>query len=611
MKKKFLYVLLLIVLAVGLAAGLPQPAQADSEMVPSQELVEMLKQFEGFVSKPVWDNHQYSVGYGTRCPDDKFDEYKANGIPPEEAEALLKDYLNLFANEINKFANTYGLKLSQQQFDALVSLTYNCGGGWTREKNGILHNAVKSGATGNQLIYAFGLWSRSGTEYKLMGRRMAEANLYLNGVYSTTPPANYRHVFFDANGGKVNYKLQAYDAGGAEPAPFLCVMSETVTIGTGAEAKTYHFQGWFTEPEGGRKVESLGGDLAPGVTLYAHWTNADQEPAPEEPPVVTCSHQIEVKGKQGASCDKAGYTGDQVCKLCGEMIAQGEMVPATGRHSAKLRNVKAATCAAAGYSGDKVCTVCGTVTEYGKEILPVAHKGVVKFAVAPGCADTGYTGDTVCSVCGTTMATGKTVEPTGKHTPILLHAKEATCAQPGYTGDQICKDCGFVVEEGTEISVISEHGAAVEDARVEPSCTQIGHTEGTHCELCGEILTGNEALEVLEHHWDGGEVLRQATEEEFGVEIFHCTDCAASKTVLLDKLQIEPLPEPQQEPDVQLLGAAQQQQPSEAAPLTEVLSLLKDPTIFYALTALAVLMLLLVVTITVLTVRRHKQHAFA
>lgn len=606
MKKKFPYVLLLIVLAVGLAAGLSHPARADSEMVPSQELVEMLKQFEGFVRYPMWDNHQWSVGYGTRCPDDKLEEYKANGITDEEAEALLKDYLELFSNEVNTFASTYGLTLSQQQFDALVSLTYNCGGGWTRETDGVLHNAVKSGATGNQLIYAFGLWSRSGTEYSLMGRRMAEANLYLNGVYSTAAPAGYRYVLYDANGGKVNYKIQAYDAAGAEPAPFLCVMSQTITIGSGEDAKTYQFQGWYTEPDGGTKVESLSGNLASGVTLYAHWAIVGQEPAPEEPPVVTCSHQIEVKGKQEATCDKAGYTGDQVCKLCGEVIAQGEIIPATGQHTTQLRNAKAATCTSAGYSGDRVCTVCGTITEYGKEILPVAHTPVVKFAVAPGCAETGYTGDTVCSVCGKVLAAGETIEPTGQHNPILLHAQEATCAQPGYTGDQVCVDCGLVLEEGAEIPVTGEHGAAVEDPRVEPTCTRIGHTEGTHCEVCGEILSGNEALELLAHHWDDGEILRQATEEECGMELFHCTDCGASRTVLLSKLQTF-REEPAEEPGAQLLAAAQEQTEE---PLAQALRYLKDPTVFYALTALTVLVLLLVVAVTALAVRRHRQHAF-
>ena len=70
------------------------------------------------------------------------------------------------------------------------------------------------GATGSELIRAFVLWSSAGREIKdfLIRRRMSEANMYLNGVYSQTPPDHYGYVLYDANGGSVSFRIQGFDA---------------------------------------------------------------------------------------------------------------------------------------------------------------------------------------------------------------------------------------------------------------------------------------------------------------------------------------------------------------------------------------------------------------
>lgn len=39
----------------------------------------------------------------------------------------------------------------------------------------------------------------------------------------------------------------------------------------------------------------------------------------------------------------------------------------------ELKNVKEATCAEEGYTGDKVCKVCGEVVEQGKPVEKLAH----------------------------------------------------------------------------------------------------------------------------------------------------------------------------------------------------------------------------------------------
>ena len=74
-----------------------------------------------------------------------------------------------------------------------------------------------------------------------------------------------------------------------------------------------------------------------------------------------------------ATCTEAGYSGDQVCKWCGETLKNGEEVPALG-HKTEVKDAKAATCTEAGYTGDEVCTVCGETVKKGTEIPALGHK---------------------------------------------------------------------------------------------------------------------------------------------------------------------------------------------------------------------------------------------
>ena len=43
-------------------------------------------------------------------------------------------------------------------------------------------------------------------------------------------------------------------------------------------------------------------------------------------------HVTELVGAKAATCTEAGYTGDEVCSICGETIKEGEVIPATGHH---------------------------------------------------------------------------------------------------------------------------------------------------------------------------------------------------------------------------------------------------------------------------------------
>ena len=102
---------------------------------------------------------------------------------------------------------------------------------------------------------------------------------------------------------------------------------------------------------------------------------------------------------KAATCSEAGYTGDTMCSVCGELMETGSMIlPTEHTAAAEKANVKAATCSEAGYSGDVVCSVCGKVLEAGKEIPVTAHTFQWILDKEPTASEKGSKHEE-CSVC--------------------------------------------------------------------------------------------------------------------------------------------------------------------------------------------------------------------
>ena len=239
-------------------------ASAASAMAPSEACVEFIKKAEGFSAKPYYDYSQHTVGYGTKCPDDKYFEYLANGIPQEEAEILLLDTITDVADSINKrLMIPYGLSLSQHQFDALISFTFNLGSAWMTYDSSLRH-AILTNANEDDLVYAFSLYCTAGGNYSsgLIRRRLNEANLYLNGDYSQNSGNTYGYVFYDPNGGSLTYRVQGFISGN-NPLP----VADAVRSGD-------TFLGWYTDLAGGSLVTNLNSSLT-GKTLFARWQSSE------------------------------------------------------------------------------------------------------------------------------------------------------------------------------------------------------------------------------------------------------------------------------------------------------------------------------------------------
>lgn len=261
-----------LLICVATATVFAQEEQSTGVLGISDEAIRILKLEEGFSTYPYWDYAQWTVGYGTKCPDDKLEEYRKNGISEEDAEALLRSFIGRFESELNSFMIRTGRQLNQREFDALMLFSYNCGTGWAYDTNGGLYNAIVGGATGSKLVNAFARWCNAGGQIKtfLLRRRLCEANIYLNGEYSQLPPEQFGYVLYDGNGGKASPNVQGYDT--VETAQILSVAKW--------EGKT--FRGWYTAITGGTEVTVLDAAVR-NMRLYARW-DAQQEAAPEEKP---------------------------------------------------------------------------------------------------------------------------------------------------------------------------------------------------------------------------------------------------------------------------------------------------------------------------------------
>ena len=148
-------------------------------MKTSQNCIDFIKRMEGFLKYPMWDYAQWSIGYGTRCEKGEY----PNGITEQEAERLLCKALEHFEAGINAIGRAF----TQQQFDALVSFSYNVGLGWTTKPNYLIYQLAHGAAYSEvEVLDIFGAWNKAGGNVLdgLTRRRRAEARMWLYGENS-------------------------------------------------------------------------------------------------------------------------------------------------------------------------------------------------------------------------------------------------------------------------------------------------------------------------------------------------------------------------------------------------------------------------------------------
>ena len=197
-----------ILLAFGLLLNPSVRADAalSQDMDISQNGIDFICSLEGFSSKCYWDSSQSSIGYGTKCTGSSVQPHSSglHSITKEDAMTAMRSGIQ--TNYMLKVRNqTQGLDLNQNQFDALTSLAYNCGGGLNRIYNcpltkylrGELSASDARNQYSNYLVYSGGKYLQG-----LVNRRVKEANLFFSEEFIQKPSTasisvqNNRTVFY-------------------------------------------------------------------------------------------------------------------------------------------------------------------------------------------------------------------------------------------------------------------------------------------------------------------------------------------------------------------------------------------------------------------------------
>ena len=137
--------------------------------------ISLIKSFEGFASKIYDDVGHPAIGYGTDLLPEEEQKYKDKTITEEEATQLLASRLSKFEERINQLVK---VPLTQNQYDALCSFTYNVGAGGFANSTLLkkINNKDYAGAANE-----FSKWNKvNGKDHPgLTARRAKEKTLFL------------------------------------------------------------------------------------------------------------------------------------------------------------------------------------------------------------------------------------------------------------------------------------------------------------------------------------------------------------------------------------------------------------------------------------------------
>ncbi len=210
----------------------------------------------------------------------------------------------------------------------------------------------------------------------------------------------------------------------------------------------------------------------------------------------------EIRNAVEATCGENGYTGDTHCLGCGEKLADGTTIPATGKHTDDDGEWESD-----GADHWHICGDCGTTFD------KAAHEG----------------GEATCSakaVCETCGAEYGALDPDNHVNTEIRDAVAATEESEGYTGDTWCLDCETMIAEGTVISKLDHTHEMVKTEAKAATHEEDGNIEYYTCSKCGKKYNDEMGTRELTDE----EIVFKATGHNYGDdwktdEINHWHEC--------------------------------------------------------------------------------------
>lgn len=143
----------------------------------SPQCVDFVKSFEGFSATPYLDCVGVkTIGYGMTGTEIE----GLSSVTETKASEMLKNLLNNnYAQPLKSSLDSKGVRISQNQFDALVSMAYNVGVGGVLGST-LFRNVCSGVRDVNTITSNFCAWSHAGGKViaGLLRRRQAEAEMF-------------------------------------------------------------------------------------------------------------------------------------------------------------------------------------------------------------------------------------------------------------------------------------------------------------------------------------------------------------------------------------------------------------------------------------------------
>jgi len=169
----------------------PQPAPSNSPSAfeptnyePTDDLLKFVGAYEGYSSTIyVCPAGKDTIGYGHVLTSEAEYQKYANGITQQQALDLMRQDMQRFNNSLKKFVTNNNIQLTQCQYDALLSFSFNCGPAWMTNGSGLSKLLINGEF--DKVGAKLGEYVKGGGQVLpgLVNRRADEAELFNNGDY--------------------------------------------------------------------------------------------------------------------------------------------------------------------------------------------------------------------------------------------------------------------------------------------------------------------------------------------------------------------------------------------------------------------------------------------
>ena len=222
------------------------------------------------------------------------------------------------------------------------------------------------------------------------------------------------------------------------------------------------------------------------------------------------------ENEKSATCiAKGSYDSVVYCSDCNTELSRETKELKNVDHTPTIDKAVTPTCTKAGLTAGSHCLVCGYVIEE-QAVVPATGHSCTTSLTKPTCKNKGYTTHT-CTVCGESFVDSYT-DVTDAHDYKATITTPATCSIEGVK-TFTCSVCG---DKYTEAIPMIAH-KTVNNESIAPTCTKYGLSGGKYCSACGKVFETQERIDPLGH--DFGSVVTPATLTANGVITHPCSRC--------------------------------------------------------------------------------------